>query len=92
MEDSENKELIKQVCKEINNIKERLILDIEDIFENPTIKNLKLINDLQNKMEREKDVHISKIESLDDYDKIILKDLESRISILEEESQKYNIS
>ena len=34
----------------------------------------------------------TKEKRLSDYDKIVLKDLESRITILEEESQKYTIN
>lgn len=37
-------------------------------------------------------IGISKMSNLNDYDKIILRNLESRITILEEETQKYEVN
>lgn len=55
------------------------------------LEELKII---RNKVVSNNNIQTENIEKreLSDYDKIILKNLESRISILEEETQKYEIN
>ena len=80
MESLNEKNLLNAIFKEVQ-------------YTNEFLKNI-LLSKLEdeksenNKIEEEK-TEISMINGLNDYDKIILKNLESRISILEEESQKY---
>ena len=80
MESLNEKNLLNAIFKEVQ-------------YTNEFLKNI-LLSKLEdeksenNKIEEEK-TGISIINGLNDYDKIILKNLESRISILEEESQKY---
>ena len=54
---------------------------------------LEELKNIKNKIASNK-IQNEKIEKreLSDYDKIILKNLESRISILEEETQKYEVN
>ena len=66
-----------------------------DILENFSVATTKSINNLENKIDNEENeriMEISKMRSLNDYDRIILKNLESRITILEEESQNYEVN
>ena len=80
MESLNEKNLLNAIFKEVQ-------------YTNEFLKNI-LLSKLEdeksenNKIEEEK-TGISIINGLNHYDKIILKNLESRISILEEESQKY---
>ena len=79
----------------IENTRDKLITQITDLFENFAITTSKLISNLENKIENEmneRKTDVSKIKSLNEYDRIILNNLESRISILEEESEKYNLN
>lgn len=85
----------KYIDEKIDNTKNKLVSEIKDIFENFSVTTTKSIKNLENKMDNEKNeriMEISKMRSLNDYDRIILKNLESRITILEEESQNYEVN
>ena len=85
----------KYLDEKIDNTKNKLISEITDIFESFSVVTTKSIKNLENKMDNEKNeriMEISKMRSLNDYDRIILKNLESRITILEEESQNYEVN
>lgn len=85
----------KYLDEKIDNTKSKLLSEITDIFENFSIVTTKSINNWENKMDNEKNeriMEISKMRNLNDYDRIILKNLESRITILEEESQNYEVN
>ena len=73
----------------------RFVMEKIEIFESFSIATAKSIKNIENKIDNEKNeriLEIDKIKGLNDYNKIILKNLESRITILEEESEKYNIN
>lgn len=74
-------------------IKEKIEYLYINIIGNNAQKKSKDNKDNENKMSNELKERLSQIGKLNDiseYDKIILKNLESRISILEEETQNYN--
>jgi len=83
----------KYLDSKIDNTKNKLISEIVEELDKFSISTTKLINNLESKLKNEQDeriLEISKMKGINDYNKIILKNLESRISILEEESEKYN--
>lgn len=85
----------KYLEEKIDNTKNKLVSETTDIFESFSVATTKSIKNLENKMDNEKNeriMEISKMRSLNDYDRIILKNLESRITILEEESQNYEVN
>lgn len=79
-------EEVKQTNEIMKNLKEikDILKEHEDHFEN-------LESKIKSEMEERK-TEISKIKGLNEYDKLVLKNVESRISILEEESQNYTIN
>ena len=53
------------------------------------------MKNIENKIDNEKNeriLEIDKVKGINDYHKIILRNLESRICILEEESEKYTLN
>ena len=85
----------KYLDEKVDNTKNKLASEIIEIFESFSIATAKSIKNIENKIDNEKNeriLEIDKIKGLNDYNKIILKNLESRITILEEESEKYNIN
>lgn len=71
----------------------KIINDFTDGFETFDKITSKAIKNIENKKDNEKEERkyaIENIKNLSDYDRIVLKNLESRISILEEESEKYS--
>ena len=99
-ENINNIELIKLIYNEVKNTncileQNNKILSDLDKHTSQLEYLSKKINDLDNKIEKEKDervMEIAKIEGINDYDKIILKNLEGRICILEEETEKYIVN
>ena len=84
----------KYLDEKINNTKNKLVSEATDIFESFSIATTKSIKNIENKIDNEKHeriIEIGNIKGMDDYNKIILRNLESRISILEEESEKYTV-
>ena len=69
-----------RIEKKINNLK--IKVDISKSIQN-------IENEIKNES-KERKYQIDKLNSLTEYDKIILKNLESRIAILEEETENYN--
>ena len=63
--------------------------DDVEIFDKITCKAIKNIENKKDNEKEERKYVIENIKNLSDYDRIVLKNLESRISILEEESEKY---
>ena len=71
----------------------KMISDITEIFQTFADVASKTVENVENKIDNEeltRKYEIDRLKNLNDYDKIILKNLESRISILEEETQSYN--
>lgn len=84
----------KYLDEKIDTTKNNLISETADILETFSLATTKSIKNIENKIENEKKervLDIGQIKGLNDYNKIILRNLESRISILEEESEKYNL-
>ena len=78
----------------IINIQE-YIIDIKSTLEKHNKKieeHDKKIENNEEKGIQERKFEIARLNSFNDYDKIILNNLESRISILEEENEKYTIN
>ena len=71
----------KYLDEKIDNTKNKLVSEVTDEFESFSMATTKFI----------KNIEIDNIKGMDDYNKIILRNLESRISILEEETEKYTI-
>ena len=79
--------------KKIDSTKEKIISATIDEMERFSNAASRLINNVDSKLQTETKERIFEIEKLNnvtEYDKIVLKNLESRVSILEEESQRYN--
>ena len=71
----------------------KMISDITEIYQTFSDVASKTVENVENKIDNEeltRKYEIDRLKNLNDYDKIILKNLESRISILEEETQSYN--
>lgn len=85
----------KYLDEKIDNAKNKLVSEMVEELDKFSISTTKLMNNLETKIRNEQDeriMEISKMKGINDYNKIILKNLESRISILEEESEKYTIN
>lgn len=77
---------------EIENIKDKIVYEVSDVLKKFLKINCNSIKNVGNEIleeSKERQKHIERLNNLTDYDKIILKNLESRISILEEETQDY---
>jgi len=84
----------KYLDEKMDNTKNKLVSEATDVFESFSIATTKSIKNIENKIDNEKHeriIEIGNIKGMDDYNKIILRNLESRISILEEESEKYTV-
>lgn len=85
----------KYLEEKIDNTKNKLVSETSDILESFSIAATKSIKNIENKIDNEKNervLQIDQIRGMNDYNKIILRNLESRICILEEESEKYNLN
>lgn len=85
----------KYLDEKIDTTKNNLVSETSDILETFSLATTKSIKNIENKIDNEKNermLDIGQIKGLNDYNKIILRNLESRISILEEESEKYNLN
>ena len=86
-------DILKVLCEGLNEVKKYVVEDNKKISK--VYNKLKTQDDLDTNIEEaelvDKSIYKNKYESmnLNDYTKIILKDFESRISILEEENQTY---
>ena len=83
----------KNLDKKIDITKEKIIIEVIEGVEEVSATTSKFISKVENKVEtevKERKYQIERLNNLTDYDKIVLKNLESRVAILEEESQKYN--
>lgn len=86
---------IEQLNKELYKIKEKIISDVTEVIENTFKVTYQSIENDENKLQdeaKERQCQIDRLNNITEYDKIILKNLESRISILEEETQNYTNS
>lgn len=75
-------------------VREKMTTDVTDMMEKFSIVTAKAMENIENKMKgeiEERKMEVSKVKGLSDYDRIVLKNLESRITILEEETQKYQV-
>ena len=85
----------KYLNEKIDNTKNKLVSEATDVFESFSSVVSKSIKNIENKIDNEKNeriLEIDKINGINDYNKIILRNLESRICILEEENEKYNVN
>lgn len=83
----------KNLDEKIDITKEKIVLEVIEGVEEISATTSKLISKVESKVEtevKERKYQIEKLNNLTEYDKIVLKNLESRVSILEEESQNYN--
>lgn len=83
----------KYLDNKIDSTKEKIISATIDEIERFSNTASRLINNVDSKLQTETKDRIFEIEKLNnitEYDKIVLKNLESRVTILEEESQRYN--
>lgn len=81
----EEKELLVSIYENMKSIKEGILNNNQKLGQIYELQNYRIKNKY-NKICKEDDEQFSK---LSDYEKIILKDLDSRISILEEETDNY---
>ena len=89
--DNKIEEVYKELNEKIDNTRKILIAEVSEELKVVSITTSGLINSLENKIDDEindRKIDISKVK---DFNKIILNDFGSRISILEEEGEKYNI-
>ena len=77
-------ELLEMICNEIKDIQEEMKKS-----DARYTKICEMINETCMTETKANNKQIENIEKLNEYDKIILRNLESRISILEEETNKY---
>ena len=85
----------KYLDEKIENTKSKLVSETTDVLGSFSIAATKSIKNIENKIDNEKNeriLEIDQIKGINDYNKIILRNLESRICILEEESEKYNLN
>ena len=85
----------KYLDEKIDNTKNKLVSETTEVLESFSIAATKSIKNIESKIDNEKNervLQIDQIKGMNDYNKIILRNLESRICILEEESEKYNIN
>lgn len=101
--DKIGKDYLEYVCKRFEQIDNKIdsnfyylnnkimnnFTDDVEIFDKITCKAIKNIENKKDNEKEERKYVIENIKNLSDYDRIVLKNLESRISILEEESEKY---
>lgn len=84
-------EKIECLDEKIDNTKNTLVMEIAEELKSITDMTSKSINNLEKKLDNEiedRKVDISKVK---DFNRIILNDIRSRVSILEEETEKYNL-
>lgn len=90
----EELKLIRKIYEEIQEVKKLVLANNVQVVK----EEIKIVEERNDKRFNQLTDDVNKIEkkkvkvTLNEYDKIILKDLESRISILEEESQPYEIN
>ena len=91
-----NREDIQNVRKELNekidNTKNTLVAEIVEELNNFSITTTRLINKLENKIENEIEARKEDVSKVKDFNRIIVNDIRSRVSILEEENEKYNLN
>ena len=76
----------------IDNTKDKIVTETIDVLESFSINISNAIENVDSKINtesKERQYQIERLNNLTEYDKIVLRNLESRISILEEESQDY---
>lgn len=76
----------------IETTKNQIISEVVEEFDRFSKATTKLIDNAENKIKneaKERSYEIDKLKNITEYDKIVLRNLESRISILEEEAQEY---
>ena len=80
-----------ELNEKIDNTKDTLVFEIAEELKSITDMTSKSINNLEKKLDNEiedRKVDVSKVK---DFNRIILNDIRSRVSILEEETEKYNL-
>ena len=99
----DNREEIKNVRKELNdkfnyldekidNTKNTLVKEISGEIKTFYEINQKLTNDLNKKIDNEIEERRVDVSKIKEFNKIIINDIRGRDSILEEESEKYNLN
>ncbi len=82
----------KYLDEKIDNVKNQLVSEISKELNNFSVITSKLIANIEKKVDKETNERKTDILKVKDFNKIILNDFGSRISILEEESEKYNLN
>lgn len=82
--------LLKEIREEIKETKENSSEHTHDLKQ--INKSIIKISDIFKNIEGKKDTNTWKNRDLNEYDRIILKNLESRISILEENKETYKVN
>ena len=80
-----------ELNEKIDNTKNTLVIEIAEELSNFSAMTAKSINNLEQRIDNEKEDRIVDISKIKDFNRIILNDMRSRISILEEETEKYNL-
>jgi len=98
----DNREEIKNFRKELNdkfnyldekidNTKKTLVKEISNEFKTFYEISEKVINNLEEKIDIEIEERKSDVSKIKEFNRIIINDVKSRVSILEEETEKYNL-
>lgn len=79
-----------ELNKKIDNTKSTLVIEIAEELKNISAITSESINNLEKKIDNEIEDRKLDVSKVKDFNRIILNDIRSRVSILEEESEKYN--
>jgi len=82
----------KYLDEKINNTKNSLVAEIAEEFKNFYEMTERRINNLENKIDIEIEDRKEDVSKVKEFNRMILNDIRGRVSILEEESEKYNLN
>lgn len=78
--------------KKIDNTKKSLVIEISEEYKNLYEMTEKRINNLKKEMDTEIEDRKADVSKVKEFNKMIFNDIRGRVSILEEESEKYNLN
>lgn len=84
-------EKVKQLDEKIDNTKDTLVAEIAEELNNFSAMTEERIDNLNKKIENEIEDRKVDVCKVKDFNRIILNDIRGRVSILEEETEKYNL-
>jgi len=82
----------KYLDEKINNTKNSLVAEIAEEFKNFYEMTERKINKIENKIDIEIEDRKEDVSKVKEFNRMILNDIRGRVSILEEESEKYNLN